>query len=168
MYFTPAFGLTWSVTKPYTYRCKEADCFLSFGFNTKIQRYHTSPSQISSFTLEPKLEEKGEEKRLLGRKRWGNRKTQTNSRCSFVYSPWNVFISVTSGDGPGCWTVTFRRVIFISTEKPSEVKCTVRVPDVLVSTLTVRVPVYMQIKPFVTVTKQQYRGLCQEAQCNQI
>lgn len=40
--------------------------FYPFGFNTKIQRYHTSSSQISSFTLEPKLEEKGEEKRLLG------------------------------------------------------------------------------------------------------
>lgn len=50
--------------------------FFLFGFNTKVQRYHTSPSQISSFTLEPKLEEKGEEKRLLGGGEWarGRRK----------------------------------------------------------------------------------------------
>lgn len=45
--------------------------FFLFGFNTKIQRYHTSSSQISSFTLEPKLEEKGEEKRLSGGKKLG-------------------------------------------------------------------------------------------------
>lgn len=43
---------------------KKSIFFVSF-FNTKIQRYHTSPPQISSFTLEPKWEEKGEENKFL-------------------------------------------------------------------------------------------------------
>lgn len=80
--------------------------FYPFGFNTKIQRYHTSSSQISSFTLEPKLEEKGEEKRLLGGKKRGNRKSKTNSRCP------DAFTSVTSGKRAGCWTLTVRRAVF--------------------------------------------------------
>lgn len=88
-----------SEVNSYTYRGEEVNGFLSFGFNTKIQRYHTSPSQISSFTLEPKLEEKGEEKRLVG---GGDRKSKTNSRCSFIYSPCNIYTSVTSGNRLGC------------------------------------------------------------------
>lgn len=60
----------------YTYRCKEVCYFLSFGFNTKIQRYLTLPSQILTFTLEPKFEEKGEEKRLLGGGRWAGDKVK--------------------------------------------------------------------------------------------
>lgn len=59
-----------------TYRCQKVLGFFVclFGFNTKIQRYHTSPSQISSFTLEPKLEKKGEERDYREGGNRGNRK----------------------------------------------------------------------------------------------
>lgn len=79
---------------------KEVNRFLSFGFNTKIQRYHTSPSQISSFTLEPKLEEKGEEKRLLGKK-GGTEKVKQQIPDARTFTCLVTF-SVTSGNGHGC------------------------------------------------------------------
>lgn len=52
-----------SYTQAHRNNQTKSNGFLLVGFNTKIQRF-TSPSQISLFTLEPKLEEQGEEKRL--------------------------------------------------------------------------------------------------------
>lgn len=47
--------------------------FFSFCFNTKIQSYHTSPSQIFTFHIRTKIRGKVEEKRL-GVGRWGAEK----------------------------------------------------------------------------------------------
>lgn len=111
---------------------KDSNDFLSFGFNTKIQRYHTSPSQIWSFTLEPKLKER-EEKR-----EGGHRSSKINSRCSYFYLP--------------SWATGFNAELRPLEEpfalETSPLKTYLR----LTSTLTDRHPVYMQIKPFLTVT----------------
>lgn len=55
--------------------------FFCFCFNTKIQSYHTSPSQIFTFHIRTKIRGKVEEKRL-GVGRWGGRERKIHFRCS--------------------------------------------------------------------------------------